>query len=205
MVQLLQHLAFCSWPLPPRLFCPAPLPWIAAQAIAEGDAASRRPGGVFTVISIFAEMRAASAGILTAWRWLEIVICFVGGRGELQDEQIALWLPGDDPRRHVLYRVLVPVYHSFPTHNFASGSLGSGSLGSGSLGSGSTRSRSVGSGSSWFDSPIVRHRCCLAAGFSNLRCVVVETRPLDSRKKPLGETTRAGVIVDQPELQALDL
>lgn len=92
----------------------------------------------------------------------------------------------------MLHSTLLPVHHSFPTA--AAGS--SAAVGS---------AAAVGSGSRWFDSPVVRYRFCLSPGLSNLRCVIVETRPLDASKRPLGEATRAGVVVDQPELQALDL
>ncbi|KAL8444012.1 hypothetical protein Emed_006425 [Eimeria media] len=191
------------------------------------QAAARRTGGVLPVVSVFAELRGATAEILQAWRLLELTYCFVGGRGEAQDEEVSLWLQEDDPsgsppmllvlllltllredidklfaadalnlsdvaERHVLQRTLVEVHHSFPMHASPPLKFGSGSSG-------------VGAAARWVESPVVRHRCCLSQGFSHLRCVIVELRPLDASGRPLGPTTRAGVVADQPELQALDL
>ncbi|XP_026194106.1 uncharacterized protein LOC34620913, partial [Cyclospora cayetanensis] len=242
ILRLLQQLICCSWPLPPRVFSAAPHPWIAAQAIVEGDTASRRSGEVLPVVSVYAEMRGALAEVVQSWRWLELTYCFVGGRGEVQDELVAMWLPQSDPgespaaagfagiafcadvaapeirpavgrnvdgaqpetkggepakvdERHELHRVLVPVLHPFNRSDRLD-----------LRGKGAERgSSSAGPGSQWLTSPVVRHRCCLSAGFSNLRCITVEARPLNSRMMPLGETTRASVAADQPELQALDL
>ncbi|KAL8435250.1 hypothetical protein ACSSS7_002596 [Eimeria intestinalis] len=177
------------------------------------QAASRRTGGVLPVISVFAELRGATAEILQAWRLLELTYCFVGGRGEAQDQEVSLWLQEDDPthidnalaaaaadvlslfaaaERHVLQRTLVEVQHSFPMHPSPPSTFKPGSSG-------------VGAEARWVESPVVRHRCCLSQGFSHLRCVVVELRPLDANGRPLGPITRAGVVADQPELQALDL
>lgn len=46
---------------------------------------------------LFVSLFVSQPQVLLSWRWLEVVYCFIDGRGDAQDEQVALWLPQDDP------------------------------------------------------------------------------------------------------------
>ncbi|KFH04925.1 hypothetical protein TGVAND_242435 [Toxoplasma gondii VAND] len=81
---LIEQCIYTPFPLPPRVFNPKCLPWVAVRAVLSGEEEAARGRCVFPVVMFTGELRDAEAQTLAAWAFVRLRISLAIGVGFFQ-------------------------------------------------------------------------------------------------------------------------
>ncbi|KFG51187.1 hypothetical protein TGFOU_242435B, partial [Toxoplasma gondii FOU] len=81
---LVEQCIYTPFPLPPRIFNPKCLPWVAVRAVLSGEEEAARGRCVFPVVMFTGELRDAEAQTLAAWAFVRLRISLAIGVGFFQ-------------------------------------------------------------------------------------------------------------------------
>ncbi|PFH36419.1 hypothetical protein BESB_046110 [Besnoitia besnoiti] len=182
LVALIEQCMNTPFPLPPRVFNPKCLPWVAVRATLSGQEEAARGRCVFPVIRFTGELRDAQAQVFAAWAFVRLRLSVATGHGCVQQSALHNTLPAADKGQGVIFTEDIPVTQPVPgcVDAFSAAAADGGNQQTGPY-AGGVRSFS--------------HTCILNADMEMLPCLLVEAVPLDADRRVIGDRSSTFISV----------
>ncbi|PHJ25928.1 hypothetical protein CSUI_000219 [Cystoisospora suis] len=188
VVELVEHCMYTPFPLPPRIFNPRPLPWVAVRAVLSGEEEDSRGRCVLPTIFFTGELRDAGVQTVAAWDFVRLRLSVGSGQGSFQQATLHSSLQVRDKGQDVISVDDVPVTQPVPQTRSLPRSKDSFRRG-GAVQKNASPLRHAG-GLRTF-----AHTTVLNVSMAVLPCLLVEALPLDSRRRVIGERSSTFVAV----------
>ncbi|KEP65147.1 UNVERIFIED_CONTAM: hypothetical protein HHA_242435 [Hammondia hammondi] len=181
---LVEQCIYTPFPLPPRIFNPKCLPWVAVRAVLSGEEEAARGRCVFPVVMFTGELRDAEAETLAAWAFVRLRISLAIGIGFFQQAALHGALHARDKDQEVIAVEDVPVAQPIPGSADTFCDVEGDSQGPGPYAGGLRH---------------FSHTCILDAPMQTLPCLLVEAIPLDANRSVIGEKSSTFIQVTEAQ------